>query len=45
MIEGITHSISPDGWVTTYNCSPAPTVFFVLGSASFGVLDVNQLGY
>jgi hypothetical protein len=45
MVEGIAHSISPDGWVTTYNCSPAPTVFFVLDSASFGVLDTNQLCY
>jgi hypothetical protein len=45
MIEGIAHSISADGWVTTYNCSPAPTVFFVLDSASFGVLDTDLLGY
>jgi hypothetical protein len=45
MIEGISHTISPDTWTTTYNCSPAPTVYFLLDSASFGVLNTNLLGY
>ena len=45
MIEGISHTITPDGWATTYNCSPAPTVFFLLDSTASGVLDTSQLGY
>jgi hypothetical protein len=45
IVEGISHSISPDGWETSFTLSPVFAATFVLDSATFGVLDSNQLGY
>jgi hypothetical protein len=45
IVEGISHNISPDGWETSFTLSPVFAATFVLDSATFGVLDSNQLGY
>jgi hypothetical protein len=45
LLEGISHNITPDSWETVYSFSPVPVDYFVLDSATFGVLDVNLLGY
>jgi hypothetical protein len=45
IVEGISHTITPDGWRTTFNLSPVFVATFILDSATFGVLDSNQLGY
>jgi hypothetical protein len=45
ILEGVGHSITTDNWVTTYSFSPVPPDYFVLDSATFGVLDQNLLGY
>lgn len=45
ILEGVEHSIENDDWVTRYSFSPTPVDYFILDSASFGVLDVNVLGY
>ena len=45
IVEGISHSISPNGWETSFTLSPVFVATFVLDSTTFGVLDVNQLGY
>lgn len=45
IVEGISHTITPDGWQTTFNLSPVFVATFILDSATFGVLDSNQLGY
>ena len=44
-IEGISHSITPDAWSTTYSLSPVTSGPFILNDNAFGVLDTNQLGY
>jgi hypothetical protein len=45
IVEGISHTITPDGWETTFTLSPVFVATFILDSATFGVLDSNQLGY
>jgi hypothetical protein len=45
IVEGISHSISPDGWETSFTLSPVFAATFVLNSTTLGVLDSNQLGY
>lgn len=45
LLEGISHNITPDSWETVYSFSPVPVSYFILDSATFGVLDVNILGY
>jgi hypothetical protein len=45
IVEGISHAITPDGWETTFTLSPVFVATFILDSATFGVLDSNQLGY
>jgi hypothetical protein len=45
ILEGVGHSITADTWITQYSFSPVPPDYFVLNSATFGVLDVNVLGY
>jgi hypothetical protein len=45
ILEGVGHSITTDNWITTYSFSPVPANYFVLNSATFGVLDQNLLGY
>jgi hypothetical protein len=45
IVEGINHTITPDGWETTFTLSPVFVATFILDSATFGVLDSNQLGY
>jgi hypothetical protein len=45
ILEGVGHSITADTWITKYSFSPVPPDYFVLDSATFGVLDVNVLGY
>lgn len=45
VVEGISHSISPDGWETVFTLSPVFTSTFILDSSTFGVLDSNQLGF
>ena len=45
IVEGISHTITPDGWQTTFTLSPVFVATFILDSATFGVLDSNQLGY
>jgi hypothetical protein len=45
IVEGISHSISPDGWETSFTLSPVYSATFILDSAIFGVLDSNVLGY
>jgi hypothetical protein len=45
ILEGVAHSITTDNWVTSYSFSPVPANYFVLNSATFGVLDQNLLGY
>jgi hypothetical protein len=45
ILEGVGHSITTDNWITTYSFSPVPPGYFVLDSATFGVLDQNLLGY
>jgi len=45
IVEGISHTITPDGWQTVFSLSPVFVATFILDSATFGVLDSNQLGY
>lgn len=45
IVEGISHSITPDSWETSFTLSPVFTETFILDSSSLGVLDQNQLGY
>ena len=45
ILEGVGHSITADTWTTQYSFSPVPSDYFVLNSATFGVLDENVLGY
>jgi hypothetical protein len=45
ILEGVGHSITADNWTTGYSFSPVPPDYFVLDSATFGVLDQNLLGY
>jgi hypothetical protein len=45
ILEGVAHSITTDNWKTQYSFSPVPPDYFVLDSATFGVLDQNLLGY
>lgn len=45
IVEGISHTITPDGWETVFSLSPVFVATFVLDSTTFGVLDSNQLGY
>ena len=45
ILEGVGHSITADTWITSYSFSPVPPDYFVLDSATFGVLDQNLLGY
>jgi hypothetical protein len=45
ILEGVGHSITADNWLTTYSFSPVPPDYFVLDSATYGVLDQNLLGY
>lgn len=47
LIEGITHTISPVEWVTTWNLSPAEAqVYWILGVAGFSELGVTtRLGF
>jgi len=44
LIEGISHRITLDDWVTTWTLSPTPVDAFILDSATKGVLDTNRLG-
>jgi hypothetical protein len=44
-IEGISHSITPDAWSTTYSLSPVTAGPFILNDNAFGVLNTNLLGY
>lgn len=45
-LEGISHSIGPKTWETTYNLSPVVNVInFILDSSTYGVLNQNILGY
>ena len=44
-IEGISHSITPDSWSTTYSLSPVTSGPFILNDNAFGVLNTNLLGY
>lgn len=45
IVEGISHTITPDSWQTVFSLSPVFVSTFVLDSSTFGVLDSNQLGY
>ena len=45
IVEGISHTITPDGWQTVFSLSPVFVETFILDSATLGVLDSNQLGY
>lgn len=45
IVEGISHTITQDTWQTTFSLSPVFVATFILDSATFGVLDSNQLGY
>jgi hypothetical protein len=45
ILEGVEHQIGADQWSTNYSFSPIPPDYFVLDSLTFGVLDVNVLGY
>lgn len=45
LLEGISHQITPSSWNTIYSFSPVPINYFILNSATFGVLGVNILGY
>jgi len=45
LVDGIEHSVSPGQWTTTYSLTSTTTYdqFFVLDSATSGVLDTNTL--
>jgi hypothetical protein len=45
LLEGVSHAISSDTWTTTYSLAPSSVDYFVLDSASLGILDVNVLGF
>ena len=45
LVEGISHSITPGGWETSFSLSPVFAATFLLDSAVYGVLNVNPLGY
>lgn len=45
-VDGITHSVTPGGWVTTFSLTSTSTydTFFILDSATSGLLDTSVLG-
>lgn len=47
LIEGITHTVTPVEWVTTWNLSPAEAqAYWILGVAGFSELDqTTRLGF
>lgn len=46
IIEGISHSVTPATWTTTFALSPAETQdYMILDSAEFGQLDSARLAY
>jgi len=47
VIEGITHRVSAQQWVTTWNLSPAETqIYWILGTAGFSELDqTTRVGF
>jgi hypothetical protein len=45
LLEGVSHQISSDTWTTNYSLAPSAVDYFVLSSASLGIMDVNVLGF
>jgi hypothetical protein len=46
MVDGITHTIGQNTWMTTLNLSNADTrIFFILDESTFGKLDSNRLAF
>ena len=42
-VQGHTHDITPDRWITTFSTAYPLSTKFILGSAEFGVLGTNTL--
>jgi hypothetical protein len=46
LIEHVSHTVTPEVWSTTFAVTPIGTEpFFILDSATQGVLDTNKLGF
>jgi hypothetical protein len=44
LVESVSHTITPDEWITEWSVSPAPLQAFILDSATNGILDTSRLG-
>lgn len=44
-VQGVTHTIRPDGWQTILSTAEPLVESFILGSSTYGVLGTSDLGY
>jgi hypothetical protein len=42
-IQGHSHDITPDRWITTFSTAYPLSTAFILGSTEFGILGTNTL--
>jgi hypothetical protein len=42
-VQGVSHTITPDRWTTTFTTAYPLTTAFILGSSEFGILGTNTL--
>lgn len=45
VVQGIEHTISPDRHVVRFSTIDAPYPYFIISSATYGVIDVNVIGF
>ena len=42
-VQGVSHTITPDRWTTTFTTAYPLSTAFILGSSEFGILGTNTL--